>query len=261
MKKSYTINIPVFKFWTIILPLALIIMGVGIVVGIIVVDRVVMPNLPGINDRGIVDVPKVKGLEWEEARQKMYDDGLRLKTQYREYNDSIPANTVITQQPEAGEKVKKGRHIFVVVSNGPEVDTLPAVKKLTERLARKELAKAGFKDITIDRKYHDDIEKDHVTRIEPKTGTVTSRETPITITLSKGPRPTHAVAPNIIGDMLSDAKSKIEDSGLKLGTVKHKSVSGARIGSVISQSVSPGTNAPLESKVNVVVASKKVNKF
>ncbi len=257
MKKNYTISINVRTFWTIVVPLTILLIIVGGIGGLFIIDRLVLPNLPGISNKGIIAVPNVVGLSKSEARQGLYDIGLRLQVQEREYNDKLENDIVLRQRPDSQEKVKKGRHVFVVLSKGPEVNRLPEVIKLPERRGKKVLRDAGFSRIKVFRAYNERYDKDIIVRLNPKVGTVISREVPIEITISKGPRPTHATVPNVIGEILSEAKLQIDESGLLVGKIGHKVNANLKPGTIISQSISPGTNAPLESKINLVVSANK----
>jgi beta-lactam-binding protein with PASTA domain len=77
---------------------------------------------------------------------------------------------------------------------------------------------------------------------------------PLEITVSDGPKPTHADVPNLIGEGLLNAKNKIEKSGLKLGKIEYKANATVPPGTVISQSASPESSIPLESTINIVVS-------
>ena len=257
MKKNYTINISIEKFWTIILPVAFISILFGGIAGIFVVDRIVIPNLPGVANRGIIGVPDIVKMDRQKARELLYGIGLRLQIQGKEYDNSLMRDVIISQQPAADTKVKKGRHVFVVVSKGPEIDTVPDVRNLSELMAKNKLRKAGFGNIKVTRAYSDKTLKDNIIQTNPKRNLLISREAPIEITVSRGPKPTHTQVPNVIGDILSEAKKKIEENGLRLGKISYKVTSKSRPGSVISQSASPGINAPLESAINIVVAADK----
>jgi serine/threonine-protein kinase len=257
MKKNYTINISIEKFWTIILPVAFISIFFGGIAGIFVVDRIIIPNLPGIANRGVIKVPDIINMDSQKARELLYGIGLRLHVQGSEYDNSLMRDVIISQQPAADTIVKKGRHVFVVVSRGPEIDTVPDVRNLTELKGKNILRKAGFGNINITRAYSDKTLKDNIINTNPKRNLLISREAPIEVTVSRGPRPTHAKVPNVIGDILSEAKKKIEDNGLKIGKISYKVTSKSRPGSIISQSASPGNNAPLESAINLVVAANK----
>jgi beta-lactam-binding protein with PASTA domain len=62
--------------------------------------------------------------------------------------------------------------------------------------------------------------------------------------------------PNLIGESLLDAKKKIEESGLELGKLDYKNNATLSPGTVISQSVPPGSSVALKSAINVVVSVK-----
>ena len=255
MKKNYTISISKGKFWTLFLPLAILLMVAGGISGIFIVDRLIMPNISGVKNRGVVKVPVAVKTNWEEAKQVLYGVGLRLQVQSREYNDTISKDIIISQLPEPGENVKKGRHVFVIVSKGMEIDTVPNIIRMKERIGKNLLVSAGFSNIKVYKAYNEIVEKDHVARTVPVRGTITSRETPVEITVSKGPRPTHAEVPNVIGETLAEAKKRIEENGLFVGKIENKINASSRPGSVISQSISPGTNAPIESSINLVISA------
>jgi serine/threonine-protein kinase len=255
MKKNYTISIPRSTFWKIVLPAAVCVMAVGGLSGVFFVDRIVMPRVVGISDRGIIDVPDLVGVPWEEARQKLYAVGLRLQVSSREYNDTLERGKIISQQPEPGASVKKGRQVCAIVSDGGEVAEIPQVYNLTERAARRKMRKAGFNNVIIHKEYDERKAQDLVIGTVPPSGVRTSRELPIQVRVSKGPRPTHATVPNVIGEMLSDAKAQIEEHNLSVGKIEYRQNSGARSGTIVLQSLSPGKSVPLESSINLVVAA------
>jgi serine/threonine-protein kinase len=257
MKKNYTISINVRTFWLIVVPLSILIIIIGGIGGIFIVDRLVLPKLPGISNRGILEVPNIVGLTKDKARQGLYAIGLRLQVQEREYNDTQPKDIVLRQRPESQEKVKKGRHVFVVLSKGPEVEKVPDVSKMKGRQGKRVLREAGFSKIIVFKAYSEVYDKEIIVRTNPKHGTVISREVPIEVTISKGSRPTHAVVPNVIGEILSEAKIQIKESGLLTGKINYKVNVNLKPGIIITQSISPGTNAPLESKINLVVSATK----
>jgi len=253
MKKSYSISISADFLWKVIVPSAVVLCLAGGAAGIFVVDKIVMPGIVHTDRQG-VNVPTLVNLQWEKARQRLFDVGLRLQVSGRQYDERIPRDFVISQQPSADEKVKKGRMITVVLSKGSETGVVPDVRKLLERKAVFELRKQGFIVGKRKRDYSDSLEKDIVVQMSPSQGTTVSKEMPIDLVISDGVKPTHADMPNLIGESLLDAKKKIEDAGLKLGKLDYKSNATLSPGTVISQSVPPGSSVPLESAVNIVVS-------
>ncbi|MBN1309638.1 MAG: hypothetical protein JXA18_17085, partial [Chitinispirillaceae bacterium] len=75
MKRSYTISIPASFFWKRLLPAVFLIIIVGSIGGIIVIDRLIMPNVVGIN-RDVVTVPNVVRMPFEEGREAFFKAGL-----------------------------------------------------------------------------------------------------------------------------------------------------------------------------------------
>jgi serine/threonine-protein kinase len=254
MKKNYTISFSASRLFKVYLPILLVVMVVGFVVGVVLVDRLIMPRIVGVSDKGTITVPSVLHLSLEEARTKLYKAGLRTQVSSSQYDSELPSGTILSQQPQADETVKKSRLINVVVSKGPEADTVE-MNKLNELQARNSLRKQGFSRVKINKIYDEEVEKDLVVRSAPPSGTVVSREMPVEVFISKGSQPTHAVVPNIIGDMLSEAQSKIEESGLTIGKIGYER-GGSSPGTVMRQSVAPGSNIPLESRVDLTIAAQ-----
>jgi eukaryotic-like serine/threonine-protein kinase len=253
MKQSYTINIPVRFFWKVLLPGLFIVAVVGAIAGVIIVDKVIMPNVVGV-DRDVVEVPNVVRLSYEDCREKLFQVGLLTEIRAKEYDDTIPENAVVTQMPAAGSRVKKSRKIAVVISKGKEVAVIPDVRNITERQARITLKKDGFTLGRIRKVYSKELPVDVVINAFPKCGTTTSREIEVDLYVSKGPKPTHAVVPNLVGESLKNAKLKIAESELVPGKISYKNNPSLLPGTIISQSAAPGSRVPLESRLNLVVS-------
>ena len=253
MKKSYTISIPVGTFWKIVFPGFVVACMLGILGGMYVIDRVIMPNVVGVN-RDIVEVPSITGLSYEKARQKLYEAGLLTEIRSKEYDNTVPVDGVISQFPEPESKVKKGRKIAVVVSKGNEVAVIPDVRNLSERQARIEMKKQGISIGKIKKVYSEDKPADVVVDAFPQSGTTISREMEVDLILSKGPKPTHAEVPNLVGESLAEAKKKIVESNLTVGKLSYQNNPSLLPGTIISQSAAPGSRIPLESSINLVVS-------
>jgi|WetSurMetagenome_2_1015567.scaffolds.fasta_scaffold212056_2 eukaryotic-like serine/threonine-protein kinase len=252
-KKHYTISIPVRSFWTLYLPIAFGACFIAFIAGIVVIDAFVMPRIVGI-DRGMVVVPDVKGLALEEGREKLFKAGLLTEIKSREYDSKLPLDAIINQAPEPGEKVKKSRRILVVVSKGEEFAVVPDIENMTERQARNEFKKTGFTIGDVKKIWDEKHDKDLVIHAYPAERTTISRDMKVDIILSKGPKPTSAEMPNIVGETLADAKKKMEECGLKIGTMHYKNDHSLLPGTVISQSIPPGENVPFEKAVTITVS-------
>ena len=120
MKKNYTISVPAPVFWKVIVPALILGIIAGGFIGLGIVDKMIMPRIVNM-DRGMVIVPSIVNMPWEEARQYLFNVGLRLQISLRQYDEKIARDRVISQQPLPQENVKKGRLVVVVVSKGSEI--------------------------------------------------------------------------------------------------------------------------------------------
>ncbi len=252
-KRYYTINIPVGTFWKVYLPLGLFFCVVGVFLAIFVVDRVVMPNLVGVG-RDEVMVPDLQGLTYDQARDRLLEQGLMVEIRSREFHDEIASGMLITQSPEVGKEVKRGRRVSVTLSRGKEIAVIPEVKGLSEHHARKELRRGGFTIGRVIRTYSESQPADHVIDADPAGGTTISRSMNVDLRVSRGSRPTHSEVPNLVGQSLAEAREVVEQRGLEVGRVSYQNSPSLVPGTVVSQSVSPGTEVPFESAVDLVVS-------
>jgi eukaryotic-like serine/threonine-protein kinase len=255
-EKRITISIPVRKFWKLYVPITIIVLILSAGAGIFFIDVFILPRISGI-DRDLVEVPAVTGVLLEQGREKLFAAGLLTEIRSREYDNAIPEEGIISQSPERGEKVKKGRRILVVVSKGKEFAVIPNVKDLTEHQARVELKKQGFTIGDAKKTFDAKHPVDAVIDANPQCGATISRDMKVDLIISKGPKPTSAEMPNIVGESLADARKKIEESGLAVGKIDYRNDPSVVPGTVITQSVSPGEKVPLESKVGITVSVRQ----
>lgn len=100
-----------------------------------------------------VVVPKVTGLEIKEAWDTIEKAGLKLQLYESRHDKKVSKNIVLSQDPSADRKVRKGRTILVVVSEGPELIAVPKVigeslrsAKIAISNAKLQVGKITFQD-------------------------------------------------------------------------------------------------------------------
>jgi serine/threonine-protein kinase len=253
MKKSYTIDINPQYFWKFFVPGVLIALVAGGIAAVLVIDMIVMPNIVGVN-KDIVTVPNVIGKDLDVGREALFKAGLLTEIRSREYDTKLAENAIVSQIPESGSKVKKNRRVAVTVSKGKPVAVIPDVRNLTERQARIEMKKVGLTVGKIKKTYHDEKPIDIIIQAFPECGTTVSRDLEVDLIISKGPKPTNADVPNLVGESIAEARKKIEESNLVVGKISYENNSSLLPGTIVSQSVSPGTSVPFESAIDLVVS-------
>jgi beta-lactam-binding protein with PASTA domain len=253
MGKNYTFSVPVRTFWKVYVPAAILLAMVAAIAGIFFVDIFIMPRVVGV-DRDMVEVPSVRSLPLEQGREKLFAVGLLTEIRSRDYDNTVAEEVIISQSPEQGEKVKKGRRVLVVISKGKEFAVIPDLKNMTEHQARTALKKQGFSVGEVKKSYNDKQPADNVINAFPQSGATISRDMKVDLIISKGPKPTNAEMPNIVGETMADAKKKLEEGDLRVGKINYRNDPSVHPGTVISQSISPGENVPLETAVGITVS-------
>lgn len=92
------------------------------------------------------EVPDLKGLTVDEAKARLAEHDLHFEVIDSVYNDEAPKSTVVDQDPDAGEEVKPGRTIYLVMNAGqPKMLDMPQLVNLSKRQAISVLDIIGIK--------------------------------------------------------------------------------------------------------------------
>ena len=89
-------------------------------------------------------VPDLVGLTFADAQATVEPLALGVSEAERQFSDTVPIDTVISQTPLPGEQVERGTGIVVVVSKGPDVVIMPDLAGMTFDVASSTLTAAGF---------------------------------------------------------------------------------------------------------------------
>ena len=135
---------------------------------------------------GQVQAPDLVGLSQGEARRLVEEVGLQLAVVGERHHSSIPALNIISQTPPAGQMVGEGETVGIVISQGPNFVTVPAVERLLITTAE-----PGLKEMGLDISRKDVWSKQAEGAIlsqDPPAGSIVSEGSVITLIVSSGPR-------------------------------------------------------------------------
>ncbi|GFN24009.1 Stk1 family PASTA domain-containing Ser/Thr kinase [Thermanaeromonas sp. C210] len=200
-------------------------------------------------------VPPVEGLTEAEALNRLAAAGLKGQVAERQNHGEVPRGCVISQNPAAGERIKRSRPVMLVVSLGPRMREVPNVVGDSERDARTKLQNARFNVvISPNEVYHPTIAAGSVVSQEPAAGSLQPEGSDVRITLSKGPEPKWIPAPNLIGKTLMDAQQTLRENKLEQGTVTYQRSEEYFSGVIIDQDPRPDARILQGSAVNLVIS-------
>jgi eukaryotic-like serine/threonine-protein kinase len=195
---------------------------------------------------GDVLVPAVAGLPQNQAIGELEDAGLKV-TRDLEFSDEVRKGLAIRTVPSEGEEVTVGTRVRLLVSQGPELATVPSVIGLSRASADSRLRSEGL-GVAIQEQESDEPEGEVIAQT-PGGGSSVERGTTVTITVSIGiPQ---ASVPNVIGLGLADAATQIGNAGLVPVERERTVTNPDEDGVVVGQS--PGAGTELDQGAEVVI--------
>lgn len=205
-------------------------------------------NLTISGGPGQVEIPDVAGLPADEAERQLEDDGLEVVTESQP-SDEQDEGLAIGTEPAAGESVRSGSQVTLLVSSGQAQVAVPAVVGLTEEAARQRLSARG---LTID---SSEVESDRpageVVSQSPDAGEQVDPGSSVKVSVSSGEA---AVAvPNLVGQLRSEAENQLVGLGLVPDVVERPTDIEPQDGRVIDQRPIGGRSVASGSTVRLVV--------
>jgi eukaryotic-like serine/threonine-protein kinase len=196
------------------------------------------------------EVPRVTGKQLVEARALMERDGFEVQTE--RVQSRQPFDQVVDQDPNGGEEADKGSTVTLEVSGGPGDVLVPAVERLSEVQAVRELHKAGL-EVTTDPEFSDKVKKDFAIRTVPPEGTEVTKGTRVRLLVSQGPE--QVTVPDVTGLTRESAEARLRDENLEVSVEEQES--DVAEGDVISQNPAAGTRVSRGARVTIVVSTGK----
>ena len=202
----------------------------------------------------LLTVPDVKNLSLVDARKALEGNGFKVDVQSSAPSDTVPVGNVISQVPEANQRLEKGKTVELVISTGPGFVDVPYVVGKKSADAEAQLTKLGLK-VTIQKRPHPTVPVDQVFAQSIPFGTSTRAGQPISIYVSTGPEKT--VVPTVGGFTEEAAKKAITDAGL-VPQVVHSTEGDCAFtpGRVCQQSPAGGEQANKGSTVIITVGTE-----
>lgn len=206
-----------------------------------------------------VNVPSVVDMSYEMANHVLQQNGLKIEILKEEPSDSVKKGSVISQNPKAGETVKSGRSVQVVISSGEDAVSVPDISNMTVEEAENTLKAVGLRLGKRTEEYSDTVEKGHIMRQVQNVGQKVSPRTEVDVSISKGKETKDVTVPDLRGQTLTTAQEIVKSSGLSMGSIEEQYHDTIASGLVISQSLNPNQDIAEGSVINLII-SKGVEK-
>ena len=163
-------------------------------------------------------LPAFTGQTQADARNECQRLQLRCVTVATQASDRYPKDVVMSQQPNAGTRVREGRQISLIVSSGVVIFPMPDLRFETLRNAQLDLS--HFK-LQLDKTTYvanDNVPRDSVVDQDPAPLSSARQGSKVSLVLSKGP-PTALHVPNLVGMSIDDARDEAARDHVHLGQI------------------------------------------
>ncbi len=192
-----------------------------------------------------IAVPSFVSLSVDAARAKLKPLGIALSVGQQSESDTIPANTIVSQDPQSGTTIAPSGTVTVVVSSGSTAVPVPGVVGADPEAAQKTLRDAGF---AVNLAY--DVEpanaSQNVSQQNPAAGSKLKKGGKVTILVS-----VPGSVPDVSGQTLDQAKAALAAAGYQIGNIV-QTQEGAE-GTVVRTEPEANSNLRPGESVNITV--------
>ena len=223
---------------------------VGLLINFLIMPIVVDKG----NERTLLSV---KNLSWSEASSLLRREGFVPVRGETQAHPDLPPYTVLGQKPNAGQKVKLGRRVYLNLSVAEKNFPVPDLVGKTLRGAKLILEENSLVLDTVMYRYST-RPKDVIVNQFPEKGNMVPRSTDMQLWVSLGISP-YYVVPDLVFTSEQSAVDNLEKAGLELGNIIYEYSEEFTPYTVISQSIDPGVEVRGKQKINIVVSKLPEN--
>lgn len=200
----------------------------------------------------MVEVPDVVTMDRDLADERLKEFFLQMKVKSSIHDDEVPPNSIISQEPKAGEKAEKYSKVEVVISLGSDkidVEGL-GIANLSREEVKTRLEGEGLA-VAFEEEFSEEIEEGKLIRFDPK---MPKKGAKITVFYSKGKEVLKVSVPDLSGKAEKDAIQELSDAKLAPGEVKKDYSSSVPKGAIISQSPEAGASVDEGTQVSYFIS-------
>jgi len=216
-------------------------------------DYVVMPIVTRHGSE--FELPNVIDYQKQDAEYLLDKLKLRLEITSEEYHPDKPENTVLSQYPPAGTKVKSGRIIKVVTSFGQKMVAIPPLAGFSVRQAKLNIESAGLILGDIAWTFSDSLPERVVVFSYPPTGTEIPIGSQVNLMVNRGRLSGIVFMPRLVGRSFEEADSLMQQLGLLIGLVTEVRNENYLPGTVLEQSVEEATELDVGEEIDLIVST------
>ena len=200
-------------------------------------------------DDGVL--PNVVGKTFENASAILQKAGFPAQQGETRFHKTIPANVVLQEDPPAGSRQKRGTAVVLALSGGQRSAEVPVTTNMSQQQARISIENTGLTLGTVTEQLADQP-RGLVIASSPPAGTKVQLPGSVDIVMSKGPAVVQV--PDLYGRTVGEARSMIEQLGLRVAGISRDTSSLQPENTVIRQLPSAGQTVSAGGPVSLTVS-------
>ncbi|HXX39596.1 MAG TPA: PASTA domain-containing protein [bacterium] len=201
-----------------------------------------------------VQVPDLVGRSLQDAESAARTDRLGVQVVQQSHSATVPAGAVISQDPPAGQAVKVNRVIALTMSLGPEMVSVPDVRRRSLEEARFAVEQSLLTVGELREAYDQTVPSGFILAQDPAPDASVARGTLVNLTISKGQQV--LVLPDLVGRSLDDARQVLQDLGVTLRNVTQVPRDDLPPGQVIAMAPAAGTQIRHGDAIEVTISAR-----
>ena len=216
---------------------------------IVLIDKLI---LPWYVDSPETVVPDVVGMKDTDAIELLQNSGFEPLVIDTTYGESYPEGIIFLQKPADKKIVKVGRKIYLFVSGGAHVVSVPQLVGKTMLDAKFALERIGLKLGRVTQ-LPSDKPKDMIFDQQFVEGTTLNKGQTVNISVSAGRSGGSIIVPNLIGKSLTQAESILTSKSLLIGKINFQTSQTLLPNTILDQYPSGGNKLNPGEKVDLFV--------
>jgi beta-lactam-binding protein with PASTA domain len=200
-------------------------------------------------DDGIL--PNVVGKTFEDASAALQKEGFPAQQGETRFHKTIAANVVLQEDPPAGSRQKRGTNVVLALSGGQKAAEVPVTTNMSQQQARIAIENTGLVLGGVTEQLSD-APRGLVVATSPPAGTKVELPGTVDIVVSKGPAT--VMMPDLYGRSLGEARSTVEQIGLRIAGVSRDTSSLQPENTVIRQLPPAGNSISAGGPVSLTVS-------
>jgi serine/threonine-protein kinase len=193
----------------------------------------------------------VVGKTFEDATVALKKAGFPAQQGETRFSRTVSANVVLQEDPPAGSRQKRGTNVVLALSGGQKAAEVPVTTNMSQQQARISIENTGLVMGNVSEQLSD-APRGLVIATSPPAGTKVELPGTVDIVLSKGPATVNM--PDLYGRSVGEARSMVEQIGLRIAGVSRDTSSLQPENTVIRQLPTAGATISAGGAVSLTVS-------